>query len=114
MLYTGYHVGSTEVLLRAMLTSGHVSVVCPAMFVYIVPYTWRETLCFPVHTWSVSGGRRQWQRMADGKVGRTIQSLQYPTEDPTTGTIGQLQVSKSRWLAAGTGPQVATYIGLEG
>lgn len=33
-------------MVGAMLTSGHVSVICSAMLLYVVPYTGRETLCF--------------------------------------------------------------------
>jgi hypothetical protein len=45
MLCTCQRVVSRDIM--AMLTSGHISVVCSAMVVHIIPYTRRERLRFP-------------------------------------------------------------------
>lgn len=56
MLCTVSARGVVEVSACARLTSGHISVVCSAMLVHIVPYARREGLRFAVHS---SAGKAQ-------------------------------------------------------
>jgi hypothetical protein len=95
-----------------MHTSGHISVVCPAMLVYIVPYAGGQRLCFST---TASAGRHDDPRGPRGQAQPTIQSRHRLIEDPTAAQLVSSRLHMSLCLSRARGQRwVATYIWLDG